>query len=264
MDLLEERSKGELDDKVKKVLGFLKYKKYPLVLKGSSSLKSQRYYGDYDLMTIIPVNQTAEEAYRQFTRILSRALSEDDVYFIELKLQTQDGKKVRFHPKQTFALKQLQNVWSDIDFVKIDFIVRASSRFVELSVIYKFSKDTPTTTEYLQMLRDDIEQLVREKEWYKALKREFSIAKIQNERNKMKRLTAVFNSDLGALYQKISNLEAIQLVLENYDDPLTEKKALLNLQDLKLSIPLTQINATALADRKRLNATAKPLYYSQK
>lgn len=262
MDLLEERAKSVLDDKVKRLLRILKFKSSPIVLKGSSSLSSQRYFSDYDLMTVIDPKPSADKAFKEFGKILGKVLAEDDVWFIELKLQTKEGKKVKFLPKHVLTKKQFDTVWPDIDFIKLDLIVRASDRLIELSCIYKFGATTTKPEEYLAMLKTDIEELTKEKEWYKILKRLFSIAKIKKQTDTMRRLTAVFNGPLGAQYQRISNLEAITLLLKNYDDVVTKRKAELNLKDIKHTGPISDVGAEAKHLRLALNKEAKRIYSS--
>ena len=262
MDILEERAKSALDDKVKRLLRILKFKTSPIVLKGSSSLSSQQYFSDYDLMTVIDPKPSADQAFKEFGKILTKVLAEDDVWIIELKLQTLGGKKIRFLPKQVFTKKRLDAVWPDIDFVKLDLIVRASERLIELSCIYKFGATATKPEEYLSMLKSDIEELTREKEYYKILKRLFSIAKIKKQTATMRRLTQVFNGPLGAQYQRISNLEAIALLLQNYDDEVTKRKAELNLKDIKHTGPVSGVAAEAKRLRSDLNAQAKRIYAS--
>ena len=262
MDLLEERAKSGLDDKVKRLLRLLKFKSFPIVLKGSAALQSQRYFSDYDLMTVIDPKPSAESAFEEFGKILKKVLAEEDVWIVEVKLQTLGGKKVRFAPRQVFTLKRLAAVWSDIDFVKIDLIIRASGRLMELSCIYKFGATESKPEEYLKMLRQDIEELTKQREWYKILKRQFSIAKIERKPALMKRLSAVFNSPLGAKYQQISNLEAIALLLKNYDDTITKQKAELNLKDIKHAGDLSDVEKDAKAMRAQLNAEARRVYAS--
>jgi hypothetical protein len=260
MDLLEERAKSDLDDKVKRLLRILKFKSFPIILKGSAALQSQQYFSDYDLMTVIDPKPSVDVAYHQFGKILNQVLAEDDVWITELKIQTLSGKKIRFAPRQVFTYKRLAAVWSDIDFVKIDLIIRASDRITELSCIYKFGATASKPEEYLKMLRTDIEDLTKAREWYKILKRQFSIAKIERKPALMRRLTAVFNGPLGAKYQQISNLEAIALLLSYYDDTLTRRKAELNLKDIKHRGRIEDVARDAKAMRADLNAEAKKVY----
>jgi hypothetical protein len=260
MDLLEERAKTILDDKIKRLIRILKFKSSPIVLKGSASLQSQRFFSDYDLMTIVTPKPSVDVAYSQFGRILTKILAEDDVWITEVKLQTLGGKKIKILPKQVFTKKTLENVWPDIDIVKIDLVARASGRFIEVSCIYKFGETASTPEEYLKTLTSDIEELTKEREWYKILKRIFSIAKIKKQRSLMTRLTAVFNGPLGAKYQEISNLEAIALVLKHYDDEITKRKAELNLKDIKHPGPLSEVEKAAKTARTELNKEAKKIY----
>ena len=50
----------------------------------------------------------------------------------------------------------------------------------------------------------------------------------------MKKLTSLFNSNLGKIYEINSNLKTILLLKTMYDDPLTMKRIDINLKFLKI------------------------------
>ena len=71
-------------------------------------------------------------------------------------------------------------------------------------------------------------------------------------------LTDVFNSPLGEDYQKLSNLEAIKKVMENYDDERTKKRIELNLKEI--GVPEKQINKTIKKLKSSLSKSAMKIY----
>ena len=77
-------------------------------------------------------------------------------------------------------------------------------------------------------------QLIDNGEKCKAMKRAFSIYKIQKDSPNVKRLTSLFNSNLGKIYEINSNLKTILLLKTMYDDPLTMKRIDINLKFLKI------------------------------
>jgi hypothetical protein len=261
MDILEPKDKSSLDDALKTLFKKLKFKRFPIILNGSASLKSQRYFSDYDLFSLIPVRHTAKQAFNEFGKILNDVLKTEDLYFVELKLQTKDGKKIKWLPDDTIKFKEFENDWANVDFVKIDLILRTQNRFIEVSIIYKFYDDsTKSDKDAIDELKQDLEELEKEGRYYKVLKRLFSIANIRGDKKTLKKLNRVFNSNLGALYQKISNLEAIEKLLQVYNDPTTKKKVEINLKDIKETSDISKIPTIIARDSVILNKSAKEIY----
>ena len=68
----------------------------------------------------------------------------------------------------------------------------------------------------------------------------------------MKRLTSLFNSNLGKIYEINSNLKTILLLKTMYDDPLTMKSIDINLKFLKID-PNDDLNKIIKENDKVLN-----------
>lgn len=258
MDILEKKQKGEFDNELKKIIKILKFGNSPIELKGSSSLKSQKYYSDYDLFSSIDLNYGMEYIYDEFRKILNNIISSENLYFIEMKIQTTKGKKYRYFPNDDFNYNDFKKKFKNVDFVKIDLISRIDNIFIEVSSIYKFSEDPMTTEQYKKNIYDDIKELKKEKNFYKILKRMFNIYKVENDLHKMNMLTKIFNGEMGEQYKKITNLEAINNLKKYYDDPKTKKKIEINLLDIKE--PLNNYNQNLQKYKNNLNEKAKKIY----
>jgi exonuclease SbcC len=247
MDILEPKSKSEFDSKIINLINKLKFQNYPIEIKGSSSLKSQKYFSDYDLFTNISDKIDSETAYNTFYKILQNVLSDIDIYFTEFKVEDRKKRKYKWFPNETFDKDTFFKIFREVDFSKLDIIVWSNNKFIELSIIYKFSNETLTTDQLISNIYKDIDELKnKEKDYYKILKRYFSIFKIKKNNDMLLYLTEIFNSDLGKLYQKVNNLEAIKIIIENYDDKLSKDRVDLNLSELGET-------------RKTLNKTIKSL-----
>jgi hypothetical protein len=125
-------------------------------------------------------------------------------------------------------------MFKNIKFIKIDYIVFFDYVFKDISIIYNFNnikEDTPTK---IERLKADYNELVKEGDIYKSLKRLFSIYKIKKEYPKLKQLTQLFNSNIGKLYETNSNLKTIQLLKTMYNDIQTKKRIDINLKFLKI------------------------------
>lgn len=91
----------------------------------------------------------------------------------------------------------------------------------------------------------------------------FNIYKADDYKKGLLRLTKIFNGEMGELYQKISNLEAIQLVLKYYQTQDVIKKSIINLKDIRLP-ETTDTEAWVKTNKAELNKQAKQLYLNEK
>jgi len=144
-------------------------------------------------------------------------------------------------------------------------IARIENYFVEVSVIYSFTPETPTKEEYIKSLEGDIKDLRKEGKYYKILKRQFNIYKTQGQKKELLQLSKIFNGELGRDYQLVSNLEAMEKVLEYHQEPSLFKKIIVNLKDIKLSLTLNGVGDVKSVEgllkekSKVLNESAKKL-----
>ena len=70
----------------------------------------------------------------------------------------------------------------------------------------------------VKALKEYIQKHQKEGEYYKCLKRMFSICVIYKNMSQKEYLVEIFNSELGKIYETICILEAVELVHENYTD----------------------------------------------
>ena len=242
MNILERRKlKTELYDIIKNLEIF----ETKLKLAGSASLRSMMYYSDYDFNCKIRVRKQTP-IYNEFKRILS--FSNDKLYFIEFKIEYIDGTKIKLNNVNDIKL----NMFKKISFIKIDYIVFLDFIFKEVSIMYIFKENEMDTDDIIKKLTDDYSELIDNGENFKAMKRAFSIYKIQKDYPNMKKLTSLFNSNLGKIYVINSNLKTILLLKTMYDDPLTMKRIDINLKFLKID-PNDDLNKIIKENDKVLN-----------
>jgi hypothetical protein len=143
-------------------------------------------------------------------------------------------------------------MFKNISFIKIDYIVFLDFVFKEVSIMYIFKENDMDTDDIIKKLTDDYSELINNGEKFKAMKRVFSVYKIQKDYPNMKRLTSLFNSNLGKIYEINSNLKTILLLKTMYDDPLTMKRIEVNLKFLKID-PNDDLNKIIKENDKVLN-----------
>ena len=256
MDVLEHKPLSQHPEELKKVSKLLQYGKVKLELKGSASLASQKYPSDYDFMCSIHPDK--EKFYDFLVELIDTIKGSKDKWFLELKLQTKAGKKIRVYPHTTFKREVYDKAFPSLDFVKLD-LVAFIGRFAEVSVIYNLTETAQTPEEYIASLEKDIKDLKKEGLYYKILKRRFTIAKADKNKKELVRLSKIFNSELGEEYQLLSTLEAIQKVLDSYQDANTLRTTLIALKDLHLPADTDKIEEWVASHSKALNAKAKKL-----
>jgi hypothetical protein len=147
-------------------------------------------------------------------------------------------------------------MFKKVKFVKLDYIVFLDYVFKEVSIMYIFKNKKESDTDMIQTLRNDYDDLMAKGENFKALKRLFSIYKIEKDYTNLKTLTSLFNSNIGKIYEMNSNLKTIQLLKtidqQDNDDDLIQKRIHSNLKFLRID-PDDDLNKIIKANDKILN-----------
>jgi hypothetical protein len=220
------------------IINKLKYKDEPIAIQGSAKLAIQRFYSDIDLFSQINEPASAQKIYSEIRLILKRSQEDRcrNLYFIELKVQNTDESKTKFNNIKDFTrtafLRAIEG--KNLDFIKIDFVLYLANTMTELSVIYSFT-EPKSVDDPLKALQDEVAEYTRDGNLFKAKKRLFSIYNIQGNTEEMVRLTRLFNSPIGALYQMNSQLKALKLLLEHHKDDATKARASFVLKEMGVS-----------------------------
>jgi len=109
--------------------------------------------------------------------------------------------------------------------IKIDLVSNIDNRFTEFSVIYNLYKGgvliTKKPLNLINSLKEDV-MFYGHLSPFKGMKRMFALAKAQKDEAAMQHLIPLLNSDLGRLYQIISDLTVIHDLLERPQKPIKE------------------------------------------
>jgi DNA adenine methylase len=211
----------------------------PIQLLGTGSQQAQKYPSDIDLFSAIKRTKVDDLAgiYNHMDTIFENCDALGDMYFIEFKLQNVDGSKQKWFQTSALSQQDLEKAvpaGGQIDFVKVDYVIfiRDRNLFTELSSIYSFSP-LPPIRELIEKIRGDFTMYYNEGNYYKSLKRMYSIYRLQDKKEKLVELSTLFNSETGYKYSISSNLKAIKLLLEHYsDDPSIINALRANLSDI--------------------------------
>ena len=239
MDIAE--TKKGIDEEIRKFVDVLKLAGNPVVQLGTSSFKTQQFFSDYDLLSPISNRKLSpEKICAELKRILGSLESMDDIWFVELKIQNKDGSKEKFFPKDVSPLDcdRVDKAIKTIDYIKIDAVIfiRGTSKLTELSIIYAF-QDVPADQILIKQISEDYKHYRDAGNIYKSLKRLFSVYRLEGDKEKMVKLSSLFNSEAGKLYSLSSNLKAVKLILENdVEGKNLGEKVRVNLQDISMTI----------------------------
>ena len=256
-DFLETEELGKLSPEVQKVLTLFELPGAKLRITGSARYKHLQYKSDYDLVIALSKSEVpASRFFEGIAGILHRIERNKDIYFIELKLETKDGEKKRLTPRQEIRMTWVERDYEKLAFAKIDTVARIENKFYEVSCRYNFREANMEKHEVIRELEEDAEELESEGTYYKVLKRLFSIYVLESNQNKLQYLTDVFNSPLGASYEKICNMKAMELLHHNYNDKGTLQKINQNIKLLGENFRITSIKRYIHKYQKELNATA--------
>lgn len=238
---------SQYPDDIRQAFNVLKFKGYEISLIGSASKKDVHYSGDYDFITLIPRKENdVNRSFFEFKKIFEKIDTKDNFYFIEFKLQTKNNQKIRWYPDDEFTIESFEKEFDNVDFCKIDLIVRENKIFREISCIYAYVDRIRkvSTRAIIKSLRDDIKELKKEQNYFKILKRQYSIADLQDKTERKNMLLKILNGELGEKYFIFSNLETAKKLLEFYDTPKIRKEINLELKELGVNTNIRKLQET--------------------
>jgi hypothetical protein len=110
---------------------------------------------------------------------------------------------------------------------KIDAIAFVLGRFVDFSCIYLFKVKgrvhNALGAELEESIKQDLVSYMQDDNWLKVAKRIFSIARLRGDIPTIQKLTSILNSDLGKLYNIVSDSNTMLYLLENIRNIPMEK-----------------------------------------
>lgn len=117
----------------------------------------------------------------------------------------------------------LQEAFTTPGVAKMDVISWMNgNHFAEFSCIYNFYVNgkwiNAIPVNPKQGLQEDIVSLMADGKPFKAMKRRFALAKLENDTGTMRRLQPILNGDLGRIYSLRSDIDTLLYMLENYQN----------------------------------------------
>jgi len=190
---------------------------------GSASVKRSIYYSDYDLFERVS-GKSETVILNHFISLFNIIKASDNVVITDFKV----GHDEKNNPLRWDFFDIHKGINNGFKFedalkmkgiIKIDLVSFIGGRFIEISETYNISIDGSENMDYskdkiVNDILQDYKDLVKDDNYMKALKRLFSIMKLNNPDDK--RLIMImnyFNSPIGLLYRCKADLETILLIL---------------------------------------------------
>jgi hypothetical protein len=197
-------------------------------LVGSSSGIGNIITNDYDLNELVKEHGNEEmivyKIYKIFCSKFVEIHKTKDRWIVDFKCGQLLGEPIRWnmhdimHKSVEFMKCILQK-----STIKMDIVQYLNGRFIEISEVYYFNINGKTNyndnefdlSYIIHALETDRNELIREGNIFKALKREYRILELLGKNKKRRnKLQEIFNGPLGWLYYCISNINTLIVMHE--------------------------------------------------
>ena len=231
-----------------KVIDILKIKDVQRI--GSSADPKIKYASDVDLQEVIQTNDFFQEILKKFQQKFLKAQKDPKIVITDFKCGMFRGQPVRWNRYtiqdgfQTIDEINIPfiNCLQQKSIIKMDIIALVNGVFTEFSNNYYFtfpngfSTMPGRETKLSDVFLLQFQQKIKEKKYFKALKRLYSYFKLKKNKKMQHTLVQFFNSNVGKLNYQINNLQILDDVLGNpFRQP--KKSDINNLNIIKKNLP---------------------------
>jgi len=185
---------------------------------GSASVRNIQFAGDYDANETI--HGSPAQIATKIQQVIKRLKKIPGIAIGDIKMGGTIENPIRWTPED--ILKGAKDGTSLKDAVgsdamrKIDVIgLVDGNRYTELSVVYQYPEEVLGGESFVNELKAEVKAKLKDKDYWKGLKRYYSIQRLLNHSKNIERMTPIFNGDLGRLYSVISDIEIIDYLLEH-------------------------------------------------
>jgi hypothetical protein len=243
----EGRKPDEFKKSIQHVFDILAIRgKYNII--GSASNQDILYYSDFDLSTSERVS--LQSIKKIFQDKFKEALKDPAIFITDFKCGEIDGEPVRWNKNNIKTGRQivdgkqitLEECLLMPSTIKMDIVALIDGDFVEFSDNYylsvngvkNYSDEEVSNNVLLKELEKSAKEYYDEPNYFKYLKRVFSIKTMKNQSTK--KLVDFFNSQVGLLNKSKTDLETLILVLENKFRKVKLEDVCNNIQIIKQNI----------------------------
>jgi hypothetical protein len=212
------------------------HSQYKLI--GSSSIKNMLYNNDYDLNEFVRYKGLAH-----FIQTIFEECRKDSKYVIlDFKAgeTEEDEESIHWTYKQIKQGYQIiHNKRYDLEdclkqqsaTIKLDVCYILNNLFIDITNNYFINHTEETKKVVRDFLKDDVDELIEDNKYFKAIKRLFSIERLEGKTDTD--LLAFLNSDYGRFYKVIHDLELVEMMSEQTFKKIDKNLLSINLESIK-------------------------------
>jgi hypothetical protein len=238
---------------------------------GSASVRRVLWHADYDSFGIVR-GKTVNKIYNHFKSLFQIIQNTENTVISDFKLGELKGEPLRWtyeHIKnKNNNGVSFEDALKQKGMIKLDVITLLNGRFIEISEVYNIYLDgesnyNSSKESILKELNNEFNELVKEGSHMKALKRFYSIKKLEDaESNRylLRNLEDYFNSPIGLLNRCKSDLETMLIVINHSKFDLEEIRGSLQMiKEIVSSFPI-QNNIENISRLKSKELMLGPLH----
>ena len=223
-DLSKQKENYMIPSKLKSYIDLITIENTNVIRVGSSSFKIQPFFSDVDIMNIIYKDILTNELVRFFIDSLKKNIlkitTNSNIFFSDFKAGNMHWTvdEIMDEIKEGKTLTECCMIKG---IIKLDMIAPYNERYVEMSTYFILQSNEGfinIESNYFdsleKTLKDDID-FYKNINPFKAIKRLWSLAKIKDDVNLMKKLQDIIKSNLSLLSQIIADIETLKLLINN-------------------------------------------------
>jgi len=195
---------------------------------GSASLKKIYYNSDIDLNEVDDL-KSYKKVYEKFKEIFKVCKENKDFFITDFKCGIDEkNEPIRWTYKDIMNgyinNKSFEDCLKQKSMIKLDIVYLLNGSFIEITEVYflkignhtNYNENELNSEEITKNLQNELKELIDEKQYFKALKRIFSILLMDEKNNTLQnKLINFFNSENGILYKANADLKILINVIEN-------------------------------------------------
>lgn len=191
-------------------------KHYKLI--GSKNIRNLLYSNDYDINETLPYSKS-KLLDTKFLYIFKFCLKDPNYYILDFKCGVDiDNNSIHWATDEVFkgfkVINNRQYLFIDCiqqkELIKIDICYLLNGEFIDITNNYYF-QNSPQKSSIVKNLQENIDELLDKQQYFKAIKRLFSIEMIKG--NVSDELLNFLNSDYGRLYKVIHDLNMVVIMM---------------------------------------------------
>ena len=255
--MLKSKSKHDFTSEQQSIFKLLTINgKYNVI--GSAGLKGILYNSDFDLKEEINPIKTLRKT---FINKMQTAKKIKGIYITDFKCGNNERtkeplrwnlKKLIADDNEGYSFKEAINQKGLENIIKMDCVALLDGVFYEITENYILHTNHPKMSQkdLINDLKNSQKEYIDENNYWKALKREFSIYKLLNNKKGLEQLLSFFNSYVGIIAKAVSELDILLLVLEQTFKKVNLKDIYHNLQLIKYRLSnVYEVSLKMVSDR---------------